>query len=154
MKTTYKAAVLVATALTSYSALATNTAVTDTNHEGKTSVTLTAHSVNVATKVSTPPLVFTDNITTAAKEGTTLGSSGLISSSAFSAKAGHKYALDADPGADHTSFSTDETTVDADKKGLNVDEDATAYVQISAAANTTLVAGVHHYTFVVSDYSA
>lgn len=154
MKTTYKAAILVATALTSYSALAVNTATTDETHEGKNTVSLTAHSVNVATKVKTPPLVFTDNITTAAKDGTSLGATGLISSSAFNAKAGHKYVLDANPQGVTTSFSTISSTVDSDKKGLDVTDDAEAYVQIAATANSVLEAGVHSYTFVVSDYSA
>ncbi|ENB2182050.1 hypothetical protein ABHF30_003016 [Salmonella enterica] len=154
MKTTYKAAILVATALTSYSALAVNTATTDEGHAGKNTVTTTAHSVNVATNVKTPPLVFTDNITTAAKEGTSLGATGLISSSAFNAKSGHKYVLDANPNGATTSFSTNNATVDSDKKGLDVDTDVEAYVQLATTANSSLAAGVHNYTFVVSDYSA
>lgn len=154
MKTTYKAAILVATALTSYSALAVNTPTTDTTHSGKDNVTLTAHSVNVATQVKTPPLVFTDNITEAATAGTTLGSTGLISSSVFNAKAGHKYVLDTGTQGATASFSTTNTTVDSDKKGLDVDTDGDAYVQLSTTANSSLAAGVHNYTFVVSDYSA
>ncbi|ECG0448594.1 hypothetical protein DER61_26600 [Salmonella enterica] len=154
MKTTYKAAILVATALTSYSALADNTATTDISHSGKDNSTLTAHSVNVATQVKTPPLVFTDNITEAATAGTTLGPTGLISSSAFNAKAGHKYVLDTGTQGATASFSTTPSTVDSTNKGLDATTNAEAYVQLSTTANTSLAAGVHNYTFVVSDYSA
>ncbi|EEE1293844.1 hypothetical protein CB343_003346 [Salmonella enterica subsp. diarizonae] len=154
MKTTYKAAILVATALTSYSALAINTPTTDEGHSGKDNVTLSSHSVNVATQVKTPPLVFTDSITAAAKAGTDLGATGLISSSVFSAKAGHKYVLDAGTVGATASFSTNSATVESDKKGLDADSDAEAYVQLSTTANTSLAPGVHNYTFVVSDYSA
>lgn len=154
MKTTYKAAILVATALTSYTALAANTATTDTGHVGKPNVTATSHSVNVATNVQTPPLVFADTITAAAKAGTNLDANGLISTSAFAAIAGHKYVLDAATVGATASFATDSSVVATDKKGLDVDTDAEAYVQLSTTPNQPLTPGVHNYTFVVSDYSA
>ncbi|ECW9808531.1 hypothetical protein AL453_18455 [Salmonella enterica subsp. enterica serovar Poona] len=154
MKTTYKAAILVATALTSYSALASTTPTTDTAHSGKDNLSTSSHSVNVATSVKTPPLVFTDNITDAAKNGTDLGSTGLISSSMFLAKSGHKYVLDTSTVGATASFSNSNATVDDTMKGLEATSDGNVYVQLSTTANSSLTPGVHNYTFVVSDYSA
>ncbi|EBL8440554.1 hypothetical protein DLP51_19490 [Salmonella enterica] len=155
MKTTYKVAFVVAATMASSTAFADSNSFDGlSDHSGLDNATSTSHSINVKTNVATPPLTFVDTILPAAAAGTSLNAQGLVTTSAFETKTGHIYILSTPTNIAHASFSATQNDVTVANTRLVANEAATAYVQLSTGNTTALTAGVHNYTFVVTDYSA
>ncbi|EHW1217753.1 hypothetical protein K7B55_003482 [Salmonella enterica] len=122
----------------------------------------TAHNVTVVVGKKVEPLVFNDlQINPNATAGNTLSANDIITGASFSTSSNHKYVLSSESGdavKDGVSFSfSDQSSIlkGKDYKWLTADVGAgTAYVLVSKDANGELGAGLHNYTFVVTDYSA
>ncbi|EAN5735977.1 hypothetical protein EJD04_24945 [Salmonella enterica] len=122
----------------------------------------TAHSVTVAVASPSVPLTFTDGvINNTATTGQSLSNGEIITSSSFATVEGHKYTLATESGdasADQVKFSFSDSATILKGTGYKWLTSASgagnAYVLISKDGAGVLSAGLHNYTFVVSDYAS
>lgn len=122
----------------------------------------TAHSVTVTVASPSVPLTFIDGvINSTAIAGQLLNNGDIITYSSFATVEGHKYTLATESGdatTDQVKFSFSDSATSfkgANYKWLTSASGAgDAYVLISKDASGKLDAGLHNYTFVVSDYAS